>query len=361
MVFLAGYLAVATIGYGLRDPVRASTNEFLNLPARWDAGWYLGIASGGYRWNPEHPPYERLKFFPAYPILLRAVALPVDSARHEVVWLWIGVILSTLLFWLALMYVFRLGAELRDEETGRRAVWITATYPFAIFFGLPYSESLFLASTCGALYSYRRREWAMSAAWGCIAGLTRPNGFLVSAGLILLQPSAAPKLAERRFWRGVAALAPAFGTALFSLYLYVTTGDALAWTIGQPGARTSLNPLAFVRDLSDTCWRLGPSGCMVNRGYDILNVGAALIPIALVVPVLRQFGAAFASIVALNTAMPLFGIGFNCMGRYTSVMFPMFLWWAGRLGDRQVRWWIAVSVLCQCLMAAAFFTWRPVY
>jgi hypothetical protein len=59
--------------------------------------------------------------------------------------------------------------------------------------------------------------------------------------------------------------------------------------------------------------------------------------------------------------MPLFGIGFNCMGRYTSVMFPMFLWCAARLGDRQVRWWIAVSMLCQCLVAAAFFTWRPVY
>jgi hypothetical protein len=34
-------------------PFRLSADPVLNLPARWDAGWYLGIARTGYDWRPE--------------------------------------------------------------------------------------------------------------------------------------------------------------------------------------------------------------------------------------------------------------------------------------------------------------------
>ena len=360
-MFLAGYLAVLTIGYGLPHPIRASTNEFLNLPARWDAGWYVGIASGGYRWNPLKPPYERLKFFPGYPLLLRAVAVPLDPARHEVVWLWIGVTLSTLLFWLALLYVFRIASMHTDVEAGRRAVWVTASYPFAVFFGVPYSESLFLASACAAFYRYRRGDWAASGAWGCVAGLARPNGFLVSAALVLTRPSGSASRGRISIGRAAAALAPFLGTLLFSVYLYVTTGDALAWMVGQPGGRRALDPAVFLRDIGASCWDVGASECIASHGYDILNILAAVIPTALALPIFATLGAGAAAFVALNTLMPLLGVGFNCMGRYTSVMFPMFLWMAVRIKGRQFKWWIAASLVCQALVAAAFFTWRPLY
>ena len=38
-----------------RAPLRHFTNELLNLPVRWDAGWYLQIVTDGYRYVPGDP------------------------------------------------------------------------------------------------------------------------------------------------------------------------------------------------------------------------------------------------------------------------------------------------------------------
>ena len=51
-VFMVAYLSVITIGYPTKILFRVSDNEMVNLPARWDAGWYLGIAREGYRYDP---------------------------------------------------------------------------------------------------------------------------------------------------------------------------------------------------------------------------------------------------------------------------------------------------------------------
>ena len=53
VVFLVGYLAVFMFGYapGAR-PFEDFDSELLNLPLRWDAGWYLQLAREGYEYTP---------------------------------------------------------------------------------------------------------------------------------------------------------------------------------------------------------------------------------------------------------------------------------------------------------------------
>ena len=55
MVLAVGYLGVALVGYPdkLDPPNRVSRYELVNLPVRWDAGWYLGIALERLRLRPE--------------------------------------------------------------------------------------------------------------------------------------------------------------------------------------------------------------------------------------------------------------------------------------------------------------------
>src|SRR5207237_5553932 len=66
------------------------------------------------------------------------------------------------------------------------AVTLLATYPFAIFFSLPYTEALFLLGSVAAFYHFRRHEWVRAAAWGALVGLTRPNGCFLSVALACL-------------------------------------------------------------------------------------------------------------------------------------------------------------------------------
>ena len=341
-VFAAGYVAVTTLGYPHRQfPSPVSDNRFLDLPARWDSGWYLGIASGGYRWIPEHPPYERLKFVPAYPLLLRAFATPISPGRNPVIWLWTAVVLSSALFWLALLTLFRLTESLCDRHTALRAVWITACYPFAIFFGLPYTESLFLLAVVSAVLATETSRCAHAVAWGTLAGLTRPTGFLVAPVIALIAFQKTRRL--RPEWT-IAAASPLVGTALYSGYLFVSTGHPLAWVTGQPGGSGAVNPFT------------GPASV-----YDAVNIGAFLFASGASMLVAKRLGLGYAALVVLTLGMALFGVGFNCMGRYTSVLFPVFVCLAMLFSRAGVWVWIGVSMVLECAAAAAFFTWRPLY
>ena len=85
-VLAAGFLAVLVLGYppSHRPSFLSSPNEFVNLPNRWDAGWYLGIAIGGYEYDPQQQGQQNIAFFPAYPMLTRTVAALL-GARQTVV------------------------------------------------------------------------------------------------------------------------------------------------------------------------------------------------------------------------------------------------------------------------------------
>src|SRR5262249_57761468 len=72
---LVGSLAVFMFGFANgRAPLRHFNNELLNLPVRWDAGWYLQIVTEGYKYAPGDPAIQQnIVFFPAYPMLTRVL------------------------------------------------------------------------------------------------------------------------------------------------------------------------------------------------------------------------------------------------------------------------------------------------
>ena len=234
MVLAVGYLGVALIGYPdkLDPPNRVSSYEWVNLPVRWDAGWYLGIALNGYNYDPNARPttQQNVAFFPAYPMAMRTVTAwlggrlvrPDDRmSGNRIEWqyalhrraLAAGLIVSIGAFGWGLVYLYRLVRALGGDETAAAsAVILTCAWPCALFYSAVYSEGLFFLGVVGAWYHLRQREWAAAFAWGLVTGLSRPNGFLVSVPLALLavadwraiwrgDPGGAPNGAARR--RGV--------------------------------------------------------------------------------------------------------------------------------------------------------------
>src|SRR5207237_10280231 len=117
-------------------------------------------------------------------------------------------------------------------------ILLLSTYPFALFYSVVYTESLFLFLTVGAFYAMRRRYLLLAALAGFAAGLTRPNGFWLAVPLLWLATTGAEGRGGRggRGGRDVpairAALAPLAGVAMFSEYLSLRLGDAQA---GMPG------------------------------------------------------------------------------------------------------------------------------
>ena len=78
-------------------------------------------------------------------------------------------------------------------------------------------------------------------------------------------------------------------------------------------------------------------------------------------PVARRLGLAYGIFILINMLPPLAEGGMLSAGRFSSVMFPAFLWLAGAVPARHRAGWIASFAAIQALNAALFYTWRPMF
>jgi hypothetical protein len=397
IMLLVGYLAVFMFGFANgRAPLRHFNNELLNLPVRWDAGWYLQIVTDGYRYAAgDTAVQQNIVFFPAYPMLMRTVGrlLGGDMTGYVAA----GMLISIGSFFGALVYVYAFARDRYGDETAGAAVWLLATYPFAIFFGALYTESLFLLGTAGAFYHFSKQQFGRAALWGLLVGLTRLNGSLLALPLGVLAlgptlrrgsglaPGPAPTgLVRTRgsgptdFGRGsspvhgdasrnvakalAAAAAPAMGLMLYALFIWRLTGDPLAFASGQMAwGRTYQGLGTLVTHQYSILANAGISGYVGTPGYDVLNAIGAMFAVVAIWPVTRRLGLAYGLFMAVNILPALANGGLLSAGRFSSVLFPAFIWLATAVPSNQRAAWMASFAALQAFGAALFYTWRPLF
>jgi hypothetical protein len=379
MLFV-GYLAVLMIGYeGGRLPLRFFNNDIMNLPVRWDAGWYLQIVTDGYKFVPNEPERQQnIVFFPAYPMLVRVVGRLFGGQTTGYVTA--GLVVSLVAFLGALIYIYAFARDALGDDKARYALWLVASYPFALFFGAIYTESLFLLGTAGSFYHFNRLQFARAALWGIVVGLTRVNGVFLTVplGVLAISPWLPPMV--RRIQRAdeakvvpaqparllvkalAAAAAPVFGLLLYGAFVWRTTGDPLAWASGHVAwgrtyeglGRLVASQYSFIADV-------GLESYLSNRGYDAMNAIGGLFALATVWPVARRLGLAYALFILINTIVPFANGGLISLGRFSAVLFPSFIWLADAIPASHRVSWITSFAAIQAFNSALFHTWRPLF
>jgi len=360
-MFFTGFMAVVLFGYaGGAAPWRDSENELLNLPLRWDAGWYLQIAVHEYSFVHQAGPdfQQNIVFFPAYPMAVRALALMLGE--NKLAYAASGTIISLGAFLVALIYMFLLAREYLDDDRAAVAVWLLAAYPFAIFYGAIYTESLFLLGSLGAFYHFRRAEYARAGLWGMLVGLTRPNGMFLSVPLALLAVSRAHR---RSLFTGlVTAATCGIGTLIYSAFIWRLTGHPLTWAAGHVAwGRHYQGVLHLITDRYDLIRGAGLYEYAAGSPYDLLNALGAIFALVAALPVWRRFGLPLAAFIVVNMLPQLATGGLLSAGRFSAVLFPAFMWLASAVRPEHRSAWIASFAALQALNAALFYTWRPLY
>ena len=368
-ILLLGAVAVTIVGT-IPAPTaealwRVSSNELVNLQARWDTDFYHQIATVGYRWDRSAFLHQNVVFFPLYPLLMRWGGALLGG--HPLL---AGTVISLAAFAGAMSLLYRLAVLELGDEKAWPVVLLVSTYPFALFYSVVYTESLFLFLTVGAFYSMRRRYLLPAALAGLAAGLTRPNGFWLALPLLWIATRGAGERGGawggRGGWGGwkrdlpaiLVALAPLAGVAIFSAYLYLRFGDALAWMHGQAawgmpllGRGPAPDPVRTAEDL-----RLKASEVMVYAG----DIAAFFLAAASIVPVTRRLGVAYGLWIAVNIFPPVAAHLFISLGRFTSVLFPLFFWLALIVPRPRVARVAGAFAVAQAALAVCFYLWRPV-
>jgi hypothetical protein len=215
----------ATLVALLWSPLRGGFPEFaaygarsdfaFNAFARWDAGWFLGIAQHGYTVE------QSASFFPLFPLLTRALAFVVRS--HLVA----AVSISLLSAGVAAIAIGRIAGLTAGERYTGDSVLFYALYPIAFVFTAAYSDGLFVALAAWAFLSAMRGRVLVAALLGGAAVLARPTGIaLLPALALLLWPERHAASAWLR--RSPLLLLPAALVA-YCLYLRSHFGDAFAF------------------------------------------------------------------------------------------------------------------------------------
>jgi len=306
--------------------------------ARWDAVWYLSVAVDGYDGadSPRHA------FFPLYPVVTRGVAMLGGGGAAAV--LIASYLVALAAFLAALVLLHRLTAF----ELGRAAAWPTvlliSVFPASLYFGAPYSESLFLLCSVGAFYAARRGSWALAGAAAGLASATRSAGILLLVPLALLYwQQSHRRLGRDALWLALAPL----GLVVYAAFLAVAYGDPLSFSrVQEFWSRDFAGPLvgavegagaafAGARQLlsgsRDTVYFAAAGGDPFRvAGQNVMLFACLCFAVAGAWGVLRRlplaYGAYVIAALMLPLSFPVAAQPLMSLPRFVAVLFPIFMW-----------------------------------
>lgn len=203
-------------------------NNLFTAWERWDALWFLQIATRGYAAGD-----FSAAFFPLYPLLIRWVSPLLGGHPFAA-----SLLISNAAYLGALTVAYELTRGEYGHGFARKTVLYMAVFPTAYFFVAPYSESLFTLLAAGSLLAARRRRWEIAGVLGALAAATR------SIGIVLILPLAVEAFLQFRERRerfaglAIALWWSAFvsvGTLSYLYYWYRVGGDWLTPLNDQNG------------------------------------------------------------------------------------------------------------------------------
>lgn len=145
----------------------------------WDGGWYRSIVEHGYATGP-FIGQANVAFFPLYPLavwLVHAVTfLPV---------VWAGMLVSAVSFVAALAVLHAWALAAFGRPVARRAVLLLAFNPFSFYFGMMYTEALFVFLAAATFLFLWRRQWWHAALMAGLASGTRSVGVVLGVIVVI--------------------------------------------------------------------------------------------------------------------------------------------------------------------------------
>ncbi|MCO4746166.1 MAG: hypothetical protein KC912_15320 [Proteobacteria bacterium] len=271
----------------------------------WDAHHYLSLATDGYEAGT-----NAAAFYPLWPAVIGAVSTVLGDPL-------VAALLSAHLFFGGALVLLHRWAALRGgPDRADRFILLFAAFPGALFFGLAYSESLFLLLSAGLFLLVDRKHWVGVGLLAVLLALTRAVGLFAVVPLAW----AAWKSRDRRAW--IAPLGAVAGFGAYLATMAALTGSAWTGFEAQKLFINNSSPMAlvdlprFFRAMFAVDGLHGVTGSALDRLFFVVWALA-------LVPLYKRDRVAFLWTAALGW-VSVSGVGFMAFTRYLAVLFPVF-------------------------------------
>jgi hypothetical protein len=337
---------------------------------RWDSFWYESIVDPHPRFVPSY--LSNANFFPFYAWVSWVAALPFRAFFDlEHAFFIGGLIVSSVSFALGLVAVERITRSLAGQDVALRTVWLIAVFPFSFFFTAVYADALYFCLCAWSLVCAYEGRWYAACALASMAAMTRIPG-------IALFPALGLEYLRQQDWK----IGP-IGKPLICLVILATApiviGAYYEWRYDNPleflrarqvGWQRASGVAGYVRDwnyffeapifpcsgVAECLKEFAPTRALLGVTYLVL------LPSTIVLTCLaaRTIGVGLTAWALISILLSLPN-GFDGVGRFTAVLFPVFISAAMLLRSRR-----AVAIACAVclpfllLFFAQFARWRQV-
>jgi len=310
-----------------------TSSSLVDMHNRWDSYWYLDIVRNGYYLKTDNT-LANVVFFPLYPALIRVLGTVLLMGNYVLA----GWLLSMAFLVASCAYFYRFVKEFHPEIDPELPIALMLVFPTAFFFNAVYTESIFLFLTLATFYYAFRKKFALAGVIAFLGALTHSNGVFLALPIFWKMGESIgwKNLVHPKTWKSLwPVLLPPIGSFLFLGYDYLKFGDPLLFFRIQRnwGRAFTINREHF---------SLFSHPSITNMCIDIF---LSVFIIAAVVAVWRKLSPWYAVFMS-TTLIAAFTSGtLMSVGRYSLVMFPLFILLAGTK-DRTVRaGWMLLSTL----------------
>lgn len=361
---------------------------------RWDSFWYESIVDPNPRFLPSY--LSNANFFPFYAWVSWVAALPFRAFFDlEHAFFIGGLIVSSVSFVLGLIAVARITRALAGPDVAMRTVWLIAVFPFSFFFTAVYADALYFCLCAWSLVFAYERRWYEACLLAAMASMTRIPGIALfpALGLEYLRQAIGPSGDQAIRLSGYRAIKRAIGLSghraikikhIATCVAILAIGPIVIaayyeWRYDNPleflrarqvGWQRASGIAGYVRDwnyffeaplfpcstVADCIREFAPTRALLGVIY------LALLPSTIVLTLLaaRTLGVGLTAWALISILMSLPN-GFDGVGRFTAVLFPVFISMAMLLRSR--RAFVIACAACVpflLLFFAQFARWRQV-
>jgi len=136
--------------------------------ANFDGVHYLQIAQRGYQTEGA--------FFPLFPMFIKLFSLGTSNLNTL---FFIGIFISSIFCVIAFMYLSKLLRFDYPKTIADRTLLFILAFPTAFFFGMVYSESMFLMFLVLSFYTIRKEKWFLAILFSTLLCATRLVGIFI--------------------------------------------------------------------------------------------------------------------------------------------------------------------------------------
>ena len=299
----------------------------------YDAIAYASIADKGYAFTPD------VAFFPLWPLLIHIFNFPLEGHFLFSSYV-VGLLLANICFYFALVLLYCLLYQDFEASLAKKALYYLAFYPYALFFFVGYTESLFLLLSVAIFLLLRRGktlDWWFAGGIGFLAALTRSTGVLLSIPFIIMYIRhfwVAEKRDQTGWLQKIGALVPIIlfpmGIVAYIIYLGYAKGNPFIFQVEEASN--------WHRHF-DWIWMTGGSFIQRLLSYpflsfdfvkDLLDFAFTVIPIAALIwgwkRLPLQYSLYALAVILFSLSFPLATIHpLTSQQRYMIVLFPLFV------------------------------------